>query len=204
MQCVVVIYQQVHHVWFVVSQRFNGVKDVDTALLPQHLTDYTDAAENPTATPSIPGGGQGEERRKQGEELEIFDSVLVHFSPPGGDVSPLMESISSVLPVLPVFVPVLPVFVLAVSVVLSVVAVLSSVLCFGVFLQAVDHGASLPAVILLLPFVHLVNQFEEGALGDGCVPVHRPAQELELLHHAVPVLRLGGRSEDRGVKTSLL
>lgn len=63
--------------------------------------------------------------------------------------------------------------------------------CFQrVFLQAVDHGAALPAVILLLPFVHLVDELEEGALGHGRVPVHGPAQELELLHHAVPVLRL--------------
>ena len=64
-----------------------------------------------------------------------------------------------------------------------------------VLLQAVDHGASLPSVILFLPFVHLVDEFEEGALGDGRVAVHRPAQELELLHHAVPVLWL----EDTGM-----
>lgn len=57
-------------------------------------------------------------------------------------------------------------------------------------LQAVDDGASFPAIVLLLPFVHLMNQLEEGALGDGRVPIHGPAQELELLHHAEAVLRL--------------
>lgn len=78
-----------------------------------------------------------------------------------------------------------------VCVVLS--AVLRAVLC--VLLQAVDDGASLAAVVLLLPFVHLVHELEEGALGDGRVAVHRPAQELELLHHAVPVLRLETQGE---------
>lgn len=58
--------------------------------------------------------------------------------------------------------------------------------------QAVDHGASLAAVVLLLPLVHLSDQLEEGALGHGRVPVHGPAQELELLHHPVAVLRLQG------------
>lgn len=72
-------------------------------------------------------------------------------------------------------------------------AVLRAVLC--VLLQAVDDGASLAAVVLLLPFVHLVHELEEGALGDGRVAVHRPAQELELLHHAVPVLRLETQGE---------
>lgn len=68
----------------------------------------------------------------------------------------------------------------------------------GGVLQAVDHGAALSSVVLLLPFVHLMNQFEEGALGNRCVPVHWPAQELKLLHHAVPVLRLGAQREQRG------
>lgn len=54
-----------------------------------------------------------------------------------------------------------------------------------------DHGASLAPIILLLPLVHLPNELEEGAFGYGGVPVHGPAQELELLHHAVAVLRLG-------------
>lgn len=72
-------------------------------------------------------------------------------------------------------------------------AVLRAVL--RVLLQAVDDGASLAAVVLLLPFVHLVHELEEGALGDGRVAVHRPAQELELLHHAVPVLRLETQGE---------
>lgn len=74
--------------------------------------------------------------------------------------------------------------------------VLSAVL--RVLLQAVDDGAPLAAVVLLLPFVHLVHELEEGALGDGRVAVHRPAQELELLHHAVPVLRLETQGEPGG------
>lgn len=57
--------------------------------------------------------------------------------------------------------------------------------------QAVDDGASLPSVVLLLPLVHLVDELQEGALGYGCIAVHGPAQELELLHHPVAVLRLG-------------
>lgn len=57
-------------------------------------------------------------------------------------------------------------------------------------LQAVDHSASLAPVVLFLPLVHLSDQLEEGAFGHGRVSVHGPAQELELLHHAVPVLRL--------------
>lgn len=57
-------YQQVHHVWFVVSQRFNCVKDVDTALLSQHLADYTDTAENSTAPPSIPGEDTREDEKQ--------------------------------------------------------------------------------------------------------------------------------------------
>ncbi len=56
--------------------------------------------------------------------------------------------------------------------------------------QAVHYGASLSSVVLLLPFVHLSDEFEEGAFGDGSVAVHRPAQKLELLHHPIPVLRL--------------
>lgn len=105
-----VLFQQVHHVWLVVPQRFNSMKDVDRVLLSQHLTDNTDTTENTTTTSSVP---------------------------------------------------------------------------------AVDHGASLPAIVLLLPFVHLMNQFEEGTLRHWRVPVHGPAQELELLHHTVPVLRPG-------------
>lgn len=58
------------------------------------------------------------------------------------------------------------------------------------YLQTVHDGASLSSVILLLPLVHLADELEEGALGDGGIAVHGPAQELELLHHTVPVLRL--------------
>lgn len=58
-------------------------------------------------------------------------------------------------------------------------------------LQTVDHSASLAPIILFLPFVHLSNKLEEGAFGYGSVSVHGPTEELELLHHAVSVLRLG-------------
>ena len=50
-----------------------------------------------------------------------------------------------------------------------------------VYSQAVHDRASLPAVVLLLPLVHLADELQEGALGHRRVPVHRPAQELELL-----------------------
>lgn len=55
-----------------------------------------------------------------------------------------------------------------------------------------DHSASLSPVVLLLPFIHLSNELEEGAFGHGCVSVHGPTQELELLHHPVAILRLEG------------
>lgn len=59
-------------------------------------------------------------------------------------------------------------------------------------LQTVDHSAPLAPVVLFLPLVHLSNQLEEGSFGHGRVSVHGPAQELELLHHPVAVLRLEG------------
>lgn len=59
-------------------------------------------------------------------------------------------------------------------------------------LQTVDHSAPLAPVILFLPLVHLSNQLEEGTFGHGGVSVHGPAQELELLHHPVTILRLEG------------
>ena len=55
------VYQQIHHVGFVVPQSFNSVKDVDTSLLSQHLTHDADAAENTAATAAIPEGGTREE-----------------------------------------------------------------------------------------------------------------------------------------------
>lgn len=57
-------------------------------------------------------------------------------------------------------------------------------------LQAVHDRAAFAAVVLLLPLVHLANELQEGALGHWCVSVHRPAQELELLHHPIPILGL--------------
>lgn len=65
----------------------------------------------------------------------------------------------------------------------------------AVLLQAVHHCAAFPPVIVLLPLLHLVDQLQEGALGYRCVAVHRPAQELELLHHPVAVLRLEGKGD---------
>lgn len=57
------LYQQVHHVWFVVSERLYGVKDVNAALLSQHLAHDADAAENATATPAVP---------ERGKVMELF------------------------------------------------------------------------------------------------------------------------------------
>lgn len=75
----IIVYQQIHHVRFVVSQRFNGVKNVDAALLSQHLTHDTDTTEHTTATSSITeeqrrGGGEergrmeGEKERREGSK----------------------------------------------------------------------------------------------------------------------------------------
>lgn len=56
--------------------------------------------------------------------------------------------------------------------------------------QAVDHGAALPPVILLLPLLQPADHFEQRALGGGRVAVGRPANVLEVLDYAVPILRL--------------
>lgn len=58
-------------------------------------------------------------------------------------------------------------------------------------IQAVHNRAAFTAVVLLLPLVHLANELQEGALGHRCVPVHWPAQELELLHHPISILGSG-------------
>lgn len=54
---VFVCYQQVHHVWLVVPQRFDSVEDVDAALLPQHLAHDADATEDTAAATTVPVGG---------------------------------------------------------------------------------------------------------------------------------------------------
>lgn len=54
--------------------------------------------------------------------------------------------------------------------------------------QTVDHGASFPA--LPLPLVHLGQQVKERLLGVGNVAVRRPAEELELAHHQLALLKL--------------
>lgn len=56
--------------------------------------------------------------------------------------------------------------------------------------QAVDHRASLPPIVLLLPLLQPPDHFEQRALGGGRVPVGGPADVLEVLDYAVPVLRL--------------
>lgn len=56
------------------------------------------------------------------------------------------------------------------------------------YLQAVDHGASFPA--LPLPLVHLSEQVQERLLGVGNVAIGRPAEELELTHHQLALLEL--------------
>lgn len=62
-------YQQVDHVWLVVPQSFYSVKNVDAALLTQHLTHDTDTAEHTTASSAIP-----EEEKDRGvRRKETFD-----------------------------------------------------------------------------------------------------------------------------------
>lgn len=56
--------------------------------------------------------------------------------------------------------------------------------------QAVDHSASLPPVILLLPLLQPSDHFEQRALGGGCVPVGGPANVLEVLDYTIPILWL--------------
>lgn len=60
----------------------------------------------------------------------------------------------------------------------------------GQYSQAVDHGASLPPVVLLLPLLQPPDHFEQRALGGGRVPVGRPANVLEVLDYTIPILRL--------------
>lgn len=57
--------------------------------------------------------------------------------------------------------------------------------------QAVDDGASLSLLTLLLPLVHLQYELKEGALGRWHFSVGGPAQVLELPHHQVALLRSG-------------
>lgn len=59
--------------------------------------------------------------------------------------------------------------------------------------QAVDHSPPVAPVILLLPLGQPPHQLEDGAFGERRVPVGRPANELEVLHQAVTILRLGDR-----------
>lgn len=47
-------HQQVHHVGFVVSQCFDGVKDVHRVLVTQHLTHDTDGTERAAAPAAVP------------------------------------------------------------------------------------------------------------------------------------------------------
>lgn len=56
--------------------------------------------------------------------------------------------------------------------------------------QAVDHGASLSPIILLLPLLQPSDHFEQRALGRGCVPVCRPADVLEVLDNTITILWL--------------
>lgn len=64
-------------------------------------------------------------------------------------------------------------------------------------LQAVHNRTAFPAIVFLLPLVHLANELQEGALGHRCVSVHRPAQELELLHHPISILGLENQAITR-------
>lgn len=54
--------------------------------------------------------------------------------------------------------------------------------------QAVDNGASLAT--LPLPVVNLSQKAEESFLGVGHVSVWGPAQELEVAHHQLTLLKL--------------
>ena len=56
--------------------------------------------------------------------------------------------------------------------------------------QAVDHSASLPPIVLLLPLLQPSDHFEQRALGGGRVPVGRPANVLEVLDYTIPILWL--------------
>lgn len=72
--------------------------------------------------------------------------------------------------------------------------------CSKGHLQAVHDCAAFPTIVLLLPLVHLADELQEGALGHGRIPVHRPAQELELLHHPVSILGLWSGEETGGIQ----
>lgn len=72
------------------------------------------------------------------------------------------------------------------------------------YLQAVYDRAAFPAVVFLLPLVHLADELQEGTLGHGRVPVHRPAQELELLNHPMPILGLQREKRQSGMEGTAL
>lgn len=56
------------------------------------------------------------------------------------------------------------------------------------------HSAPVPT--LRLPLVHLSQQVQEGLPGVRCVPVSRPAQELEVPNQQVTLLQLGAQQPD--------
>lgn len=106
-----VLIQEVHHVWLVVPQCLDGVEDIHSSLVSQHLTDNADGTECTAAASSV---------------------------------------------------------------------------------QAVHDCTPFAAIVFLLPLVYLLDELQEGALGHRCVPIHRPAQELELLNHPMSILGPGG------------
>lgn len=68
--------------------------------------------------------------------------------------------------------------------------------------QAVYHSPPVSSVVLLLPLGQPPDQLQDGALGEGRVPVGRPADELEVLHQAVTVLWLRRRPQSTSCSKS--
>lgn len=66
--------------------------------------------------------------------------------------------------------------------------------------QAVDHGAAFAT--LPLPVVHLGQQAQEGLLGVGHVAVRRPAQELEVAHRQLALLKLKQAANGQSVAST--
>lgn len=59
-----------------------------------------------------------------------------------------------------------------------------------------NNGASFPT--LPLPVVNLSQKAKEGFLGVGHITVWRPAQELEVTHNKLALLKLHRREAEKG------
>lgn len=59
-------HQRLHHVGLTVAESLHGVKDVHHVLVLNHLQQNVAGAEGPTAAATVPAGGGGTNKRRDG------------------------------------------------------------------------------------------------------------------------------------------